>query len=237
MATQKGKEALVITAQKRDTLGKQVKKLRKAGFVPANIYGKDFESTAITLSLSDFQKVYNAAGETGIVNITIEGEKSEIPTLIRLVQTHPLTESILHAEFRKVNLKQKIEAEVPLEFTGESPAVKQGAVVLYQMDVITVEALPANIPSEIVIDISALTEVGQTITVADLPKSEDYEVMNDPEATIVSTTAHKEEELEPDTSTTIPEGEEAEGAEGAEATDGESAESAPAEDSGKSEEK
>lgn len=237
MATHKGKEALVINAQKRDTFGKQVKKLRKAGFVPANIYGKDFESTAITVSLADFQKVYNDAGETGIVNISIEGEGKEIPTLIRLVQLHPLTDSILHAEFRKVNLKQKIETEVPLEFTGESPAVKQGAVVLYQMDVITVEALPANIPSEITIDISTLTEVGQSITVSDLPKSGDYEITTDPEATIVSTTAHKEEELEPDTSTTIPEGEETEGAEGAEAPEGQAGEAAPAAEGSDSEEK
>jgi large subunit ribosomal protein L25 len=220
-------DKLTINATKREVLGKQVKKLRKEGFVPANIYGKDFNSAAITLTLNDFTRIYNEAGETGVVYVSIEGGDKDIPTLIKSVQTHPVNDFILHVDFRKINLKQKIETEVPLSFIGESPTVKQGAVVLYQMDTITIEALPTDIPSEIEVDLSTITEIGQDIRVSNLPKSDKFEYITDPEMVLVSTTEHKEEDLEPDTTTVIPEGEEgAEAAEGGE----EAATDAPAEE-------
>lgn len=220
-------DKLTINATKREVLGKQVKKLRREGFVPANIYGKDFNSAAITLTLNDFTRIYNEAGETGVVYVSIEGGDKDIPTLIKRVQTHPVNDFILHVDFRKINLKQKIETEVPLSFIGESPTVKQGAVVLYQMDTITIEALPTDIPSEIEVDLATITEVGQDIRVSDLPKSDKFEYITDPEMVVVSTTEHKEEDLEPDTTTVIPEAEEgAEAAEGGE----EAATDAPAEE-------
>lgn len=220
-------DKLTINATKREVLGKQVKKLRKEGFVPANIYGKDFNSAAITLTLTDFTRVYNEAGETGVVYVSIEGGDKDIPTLIKSVQKHPVNDFILHIDFRKINLKQKIETEVPLSFIGESPTVKQGAVVLYQMDTITIEALPTDIPSEIEVDLASITEVGQDIRVSDLPKSDKFEYITDAEMVVVSTTEHKEEDLEPDTTTVIPEAEEgAEAAEGGE----EAATDAPADE-------
>ncbi len=220
-------DKLTINATKREVLGKQVKKLRREGFVPANIYGKDFNSAAITLTLNDFTRIYNEAGETSVVYVSIEGGDKDIPTLIKSVQTHPVNDYVLHVDFRKINLKQKIETEVPLSFIGESPTVKQGAVVLYQMDTITIEALPTDIPSEIEVDLATITEVGQDIRVSDLPKSDKFEYITDPEMVVVSTTEHKEEDLEPDTTTVIPEAEEgAEAAEGGE----EAAADAPAEE-------
>ena len=208
MEAKQKQEKIVLNAQSRTVLGKQVKKLRKEGFIPANIFGKDFASLAITVSLNDFTKVYNEAGETGVVYVDVEGADKDIPTLIKSVQKHPVNDNILHIDLRKINLRQKIETQVPLAYTGEAPVEKEGAVIMYPVDVITVEALPANIPSEITIDLSTLTEIGQEVKVADLPKSEDYTVVDDPEMVIVSVTAHKEESVEPDTSTTIPEGEE-----------------------------
>lgn len=212
MAT-KTSEKVILSATKRESFGKQVKKLRKQGLMPANIYGKDFPSTAIFVDYKEFVHVHDSVGETGIVHVHIKGEDKDIPTLIKLVQLHPLSGSILHADLRKVNMRQKIETEVPVTFINESPAVKKGAVVLYQLDSITIEALPSKIPSEIEIDLSKLDDVDQAVRVKDLPVSDDYTITTEPEAVIVSTTAHKEEEIEPDTSTTIPEetGEEAEG--------------------------
>lgn len=223
MATKKTEtktEKLSIAAEKRDVLGKGVKKLRKEGVLPANIFGKDFNSLSISIKAADFKQTYHEAGETGVVYVKVDGD--DIPTLIRSVQKHPVNDDILHIDFRKIDLKQKIETQVPLEFVGESPAVKDGAVVLYQQDEVMIEALPTNIPSNIEINIETLTEIGQDIKVSDLPKSADYEFIDDPETVLVLLTEHKEESIEPDTTSTIPEGEEgAEGEAAAEGTEGE----------------
>jgi large subunit ribosomal protein L25 len=225
MATKKPVEKIILAAEKREILGKQVKSLRRDGFIPANIFGKDFESLAVTIPLTDFTKTYNDAGETGVVYVKVDSD--EHPTLIKSVQKHPVNDYILHVDFRKINLRQKIETDVPLEFVGEAPGVKEGGVVLYQQDVLTIEALPANIPSQIEIDLSILTEIGQDVKVSDLPKSEDYEITSDPEMVIVSLTAHKEESVEPDVTTTIPDA-----VEGEAAAEGAEGEAAPAEEAG-----
>lgn len=218
---------LTLAAEERTVLGKGVKKLRREGILPANIFGKDFKSLSIAIKEAEFLKTYKEAGETGVVYVNVG--KEEVPTLIKSVQKHPVNDFLLHIDFRKIDLKQKIETEVPLEFIGESPAVKDGAVVLYQQDKVMVEALPANIPSEIQIDLEKLTEIGQDVKISDLPKSADYEFIDDPETVLVSLTEHKEESIEPDTTSTIPEGEEGvEGAEGEAPAEGAEGE-APAE--------
>jgi large subunit ribosomal protein L25 len=223
-------EKLKLAADKREVLGKGVKKLRREGVLPANIFGKDFKSLSIAIKEAEFLKTYKAAGETGVVYVQVE--KEEIPTLIKSVQKHPVNDFLLHIDFRKIDLKKKIETEVPLEFIGESPAVKDGAVVIYQQDKVMIEALPTNIPSEIQIDLEKLTEIGQDVKISDLPKSDDYEYIDDPETVLVSLTEHKEESIEPDTTSTIPEALEGEtAAEGGDSTtaDGD-ATAAPADD-------
>ncbi len=219
MASKKTAHAdkITITAEKRELFGKQTKKLRRQGKIPANVYGKDFSSLAITIDALDFQHTYSAAGETGVVYVNVEGESKEIPTLVRLVQKHPVNGGILHVDLRKINLRQKIETAVPFEFTGEAPAEKDGGVILYQMNEVMIEALPSKIPSQITVDISALTEVGSSIKIQDLPASDDYSIISDAESVIASATAHKEEEIEPDTSTAVPEEEGAEEGESASA--------------------
>lgn len=234
MTTKQG-EKILLSAEKRTVLGKQVKKLRKQGILPANIFGKDFQSLSVSVSQDDFTKVYHEAGETGVVYVNVGGE--EIPTLIKEVQKHPVNDNVLHIDLRKIDLKQKIETEVPLEYVGESPAEKDGAVLMYPVDRVVIEALPTDIPHALEIDLSTLTEIDQTFTIANLPKSEKYVIIDDPETVLVSVTAHKEESIEPDTTTTIPEGEEGaegetatEGAEGGEGTPAEGGDAAPADE-------
>ncbi len=225
-------EKLTISAEKRELLGKGVKKLRREGILPANIFGKDFTSLSIQVKEADFKKMYQEAGETGVVYV--QADSDTVPTLIKSVQKHPVTDAILHVDFRKINLNQKIETQVPLEFVGESPAVKDGAVILYQQDEVTIEALPTNIPSAIEINLENLTEIGQDVKLSDLPKSADYEFITDPETVLVSLTEHKEESIEPDTTSSIPEDAEAAEGEGAaeavEGTEGGEAGEAPTED-------
>lgn len=203
----------------RTLLGKKVKKLRREGQIPANIFGTDFKSQSVSVKYSDFAQVYKIVHETGIVYLQLD--KSEIPTLVKNIQRHPLDSSVLHIDFRKIDLSKKIATEVPVNITGTSVAVAQmGGILLTLSPHLEVEALPQNIPAAINIDISSIKELGQDIKVSQLPKSELYTITTDPEKVIVSVTAHKEESViaettaaaAPEVITAKPEGEE--GAEG-----------------------
>lgn len=193
-----------LPATKRNVTGKKVKQLRKQGIIPANIFGPQFTSVSISIQAKDFQQAFKVAHETGIVYIALGNDS--IPTLIRSRQRHSVTHEILHVDFRKIDLKQKIETQVPVEITGDSIAITQhGGVLLKQHDHLTVEALPQNIPAHIAIDISKITELGQEIKVSDITKSGDFEIKNQPETVIVSVIAHKEESVTPETTVAEPE--------------------------------
>ena len=197
-------EKIIFKATSRSTLGKANRSLRKDGLVPANIYGPNFSSLAVSVNLFEFEKIYKKAGETTVIYLEIDGKS--YPTLISDLQFHPVTDKILHVDFRKVNLKQKIEAQVPIEFTGEPELVKSKAgIMLKQMEELTVSALPNEIPSSIEVDTTKLTEFGSVIKVSDLPKSETYEITEDEDAIIASLSEHKEEEITPETTVEQPE--------------------------------
>lgn len=207
-----------LKVEKRSILGKKIKKLRKEGILPANVYGKDMASVAIQLPTIEFNSVFEKAGETGIVELTFD--KEVIPVLIHNIQSNPITRQPLHVDFLKVNLKEKITANIPLEFTGEPQLVKDGlATFMHPVDEVEVEALPTDLPEKIEVDIDGLAEVGSQITVADLKSPTGVTITTDP-STVVATLAEiKEEEPEPE-----PEAEE-----GTEPTDAASTEEGKAE--------
>lgn len=214
-------ERRALPVEKRTIVGKGVKKLRREGKLPANVYGEDFVSQAVTVDRIAFTKVYRHAKETHVITLSFDGK--EIPVLIQNTQKHPLSNAVLHIDFRKVNLKKKIEASVPFLFVGESEAVaKKGGDLITQTTHVAVEALPDALPESIEIDLTKLVEIGDEIKVADLPKDSNYEVTDEPEKVIVRVNEHKEESIEPKLESAEPEqiGETpVEGEEGAEATE------------------
>lgn len=208
---------LELSVEARTIVGKGVKKLRREGKLPANVYGEDFASQSVTVDRIEFTKVYRHAKETGVITVHVDGK--DVPVLIQNTQKHPLSGNILHVDFRKVNLKKKIEASVPFLFVGESEAAtKKGGDLITQTTHLTVEALPDDLPESIEIDLTKLVEVGDEIKISDLPKNAAYEVMDEPEKVIVRVNLHVEESVEPDLESAIPEVEgeaAAEGEEGA----------------------
>lgn len=191
-------DRLTLTVQPRTIFGKKLKKLRKEGNIPANIYGPDFKSQSISVFFKDFIKMYKIAKETGVVYLKLDDQ--ELPTLIKHVQRHPVDDHILHADFRKIDLKQKIQTDVPVKVVGQSEAVSQkGGVLLTQSESLTVEALPTEFPKQIEIDITQLKDIGQEIKVSDLPKSKKYQIKDLLDKIIVSVVEHKEEEVLPQT--------------------------------------
>lgn len=178
----------VLTGQKRTLSGRKVKNLRKEGILPANIFGKKVKSEAIQVSLKDFEKTYKEVGETGLLNLVIESGKTkdERAVLVSNVQMDPRSDIPTHVDFRQVDLKEKVTANVPVEMTGEAPAEKAGVgtAVLY-VNEIEVEALPADLPEKFSIDVSNLSEVDQAIYIKDLSIDRTKVTLKAEEETIV----------------------------------------------------
>lgn len=180
-----------LNADKREIVGRKVKKLRQEGKIPANIFGKKIESQAIVVNLKEFEEVFEKAGETQIVDLNGKS------VLVSNVSYNPVDGSILHVDFRQVDLTEKITANVPVETVGESPAEKQSlGTVVQHISELEVEALPADLPEKIVVDASMLTEVDQAVFVKDLRIPGKVEIKNDPEAIVVKVEPlQKEEEV------------------------------------------
>ena len=184
-------EKVILKAKVRKEVGRKVKLLRKEWILPANIYGKKIKSEPIQISLKEFLDVYEKVGDTGILYI------NDRPVLVANIQKNPVSDNLLHIDFHQVDLKEKVEAKVPVELVGESPAEKQsiGTVVQY-LNEIEVEALPADLPDKFEIDISKLNEVDQSIHIKDLPfdKSK-IEVKTDLEEILVKVEPPQKEEV------------------------------------------
>src|SRR3989344_1236684 len=187
--------SLTLIVKKRDIFGKKLNAVRAQHLIPANIFGENFTSQAVTIAFKDFIKVFKKAGETQIVTLILDTQ--EIPVLIKNIQHHPVSDHILHIDLRKVDLAKKIETEVPVKCIGESPAVGQNKGVLLTLtESVMVEALPQSIPTAIEVDISRLKELNDEIKVKNLQTSSDYIFKDDPEKIIVRISVHKEESIE-----------------------------------------
>lgn len=175
-----------MTAEKRAVLGKKVKKLRRENLLPVNLYGKKVKSQALQVKIDDFQKIYQEAGETSLVDLQIGKEEKTHPVLIHNVQVHPVTDKFLHADFHQVALTEKMRAEIPLMVAGESPAVSSKKGVLIQpLNKLEIEALPTDLPEQIEVDISRLAEVDQEIKVKDLKLPAGVSLSSDEDANVL----------------------------------------------------
>jgi large subunit ribosomal protein L25 len=190
-------QRLSLAATVRTLTGKKVKDLRAQGFVPAHVFGKDVTGAILTLPEREFSKVYKEAGETGLVDLKIEGEATPRPVLVVQVDRHPLSDAILHIDFHQVNLKEKVTANIPVETVGESEAVKEGGVLVMAYNELEVEALPTELPEKFELDLSKLAKVGDSLTVADLAYDrEKVQVSVDQDEVLVTIQAPKEEVVE-----------------------------------------
>lgn len=184
-----------LKAEKRKVLGRRVKKLRREGILPGNIYGKSTNSTAVQIKGKEFEKLFAETGETEVIDLQIDKEKKTRPVLIRDIQVDPVTNSPLHIDFMQVDLTEKVEAPVPIEFINEAPAVKESKGILLELlSEIEVEALPTNLPLKIEVDISGLGKVDDAIAVADLKLPKGVGVKTDLKELVCKIEATKAEE-------------------------------------------
>lgn len=184
-----------LQAEPREKLGKSVNALRNQGFIPAEFYGNNVKNEHIAIKKEDFRKIFKEAGENTVINLDINGQKQTV--LIHDTQEDRISGEVVHVDFYKVRMDEKIKAKIPVEFEGVSPAVKEkGGILNKTLSEIEVEALPADLPKNIIVDVSPLSDLNQSIYVKDIVFPKGVHVVLDPEAVIVSVSEPlKEEEV------------------------------------------
>ena len=186
-----------LTVEKRD-IKINTKNLRKEGKLPAVVYGRNQESTPITLNTKDFQKLFREAGESTVITLVgLEGPKD---ALIHEVSVHAVSGAPLHADFYAIQKGQKVTVAIPLEFEGVSPAVKDlGGVLMKIMHEIEIECEPKDLPQEILVDISSLLNIDDKILVSDLklPASATIEIDLEEVVAMIAGATEEVEEVAP----------------------------------------
>lgn len=157
-----------LVAKKRQIFGRKVRALRRQGIIPGNVFGSKIKSFAVEFDKKALTKVIGDAGETGLVELSVEGETKPHHVLISGYVQNPVSGELLHADLHEVDLKQKTTVAVPVETLGVSPAVEEGNVLVILKNEVEVEALPTDLPEKIEVDITGLVEVGNSILAKDL---------------------------------------------------------------------
>lgn len=189
---------LTLSVEKRDEAAATPAALRRAGSIPAVVYGAHHEATPITIPAAAFGKVLREAGEATIVSLS--GLGAPLPTLIHEVDLDPLTSLPRHVDFYAVTKGEKVEVAIPLTFIGESPAVEAGANLVKVLHEIEIEADPMNLPHDIPVDLSVLVAINDRICVRDLVLPAGVTLVSEPEdvvALVQEVVEEKEEAVAP----------------------------------------
>ncbi len=182
--------ALTASTRAKDA---NVKDLRKAGQVPVVVYGNKQENTMLSIEENMLKKAHLKAGESTLVELDVDGKK--IPALFHAVDLDPVSDRMIHVDFYAVDMKKEVEAEVHIRYENESPVVKDGAILVNAMHEVLVQALPSKLPHDLALDLSKLTEMGGTLTVADIIIPEGVTILSPLDAVIVIAQEPRKEEV------------------------------------------
>ena len=173
-----------LQVEKRTLTGKKVKKLVKQNIIPAIVYGKHLKKPYnVQFAKNDFLRLYKHVGHTG--SITLSGKWISETVLIHNLQTDPVTDNLIHVDFLAVKADEAVKAEVPLVIVGKEQLEKKGLGVNIIKDFIIVEALPANIPHDIKVDVSLLEKDEDNIMIKELDLPEKIKLLEEPEQAVV----------------------------------------------------
>lgn len=190
-------EKINLKANTREITGKKVSQLRNNGLVPAVIYGKDHKPVSLQIDVKNFKHAFEKAGHSALIDLAID-DKNTIKTIIHDVQFDPVTDEPLHVDLYAIKMDEKIETEIPLNFIGVSPAVKdlEGSLIK-NFDELEVECLPKDLVHEIKVDISSLKTFDDVIRLKDIEIPDGITPLQDKERVVALVNPPRsEEELE-----------------------------------------
>ncbi len=190
-------ERISIEAVLREKTGKEVaKKIRRLGEVPGIVYGKN-TNLPVKLSIAALKTLKGISfSASTIIDLKLPGAKDEeTQVLVKCIQYHPVTDKVIHLDFMRVSLQEKIRVNVPLVFKGEAKGVKEGGILEQIVRSIEIEGLPLDIPEKIEVDVSDLI-VGRSLHVGDIKVPANVRVVTSAAETAVTVVMHVEEAIE-----------------------------------------
>jgi large subunit ribosomal protein L25 len=187
-------EKIVLKATKRDVVGKKVGALRRQGKLPAVLYGHRIETTPILLDTHEGSQTLSLLTRSSLVTIDLDGK--QYLAQVKEKQRDIIKNRLVHVDFQIVSLTERMRTKVGIELTGTAPAVKNfNAVIHTVLTALEVECMPQDLPKRIVVDISDLAEIGDSVRVRDVVLSNKVKILPDLEETIVVAAAPKIEEI------------------------------------------
>lgn len=186
-----------LKAQKRDPEKTRSQELREKDQIPAVVYGYRVKNQPLTLDAKQFEKVYQQAGTSNLVDLRVE-KKKPVKVIVHEVQFNPVTDQIIHVDLYQIKMDQELRTEIPLKFINQAPAVEdEGGNLIIDREEIEVECLPKDLIDEIKVDISALQTFDDVIRIKDLNIPPGIKALEKKEEVVITTTAPRtEEELE-----------------------------------------
>jgi len=190
-------DKIALKVANREILGKKVKHLRRQGITPVHLFGHGIESLAIQCNTDELERVLAKAGHTGLISLKLGREKESRNVVVREFVRDWRRGQLIHVDFYQVKMEEEIRLEVPVVLVGEAPALKSKDNMLeHELEALTVECLPAKIPSNLEVDVSSFTEPGQAIRVKDIVIDKDVTILNDPELVVVKISFRPVEKVE-----------------------------------------
>jgi large subunit ribosomal protein L25 len=174
----------------------EVTKLRRAGRVPATIYGRQAQPQNLEVDYEEISDLlHHSASENVLVDLSVENDpRSKRLALVQDVQHHPLSAKVLHVDLHEVAEDEKVTVHVPVETTGEAAGVKTGGGTLeHIMFKLKVRCLPKDLPEEIFIDVTAL-EIGKSVHIGEVIAPAGVEIMGEKSRAVVAVAAPRAEE-------------------------------------------
>jgi large subunit ribosomal protein L25 len=173
-----------LQAERRELLGKKVRRLRHQGILPATVYGHNTEPVSIQINAHDFAGVLRNAGRNRLIDLTIDGERAR-PVFVKQTTIDAKRNMIQHVEFYQANLREKLTSTVALHFTGDSPAVREGGILLPVLDHVNIESLPDDVPpTGLEVDISGITEFNGAVHAGEIPMPQGVTLLTPPDEVV-----------------------------------------------------
>lgn len=189
--------AITLRANKREDLSRSVtKQLRKDGFLPAVVYGKNQDPITVSVDKIDLIKTIRDEGRNAIISLDIEDEK-KVDVMVHDFQKETIKDDIIHVDFFAVDMTEEMDVQVPVRLDGDAVGVREGGVLQQPVMELLVRAKPADIPDEIAVDVSHLN-IGDSLAVQDIEVTGNYEIVDDPETTIAVVLAPDSGDVETD---------------------------------------
>lgn len=197
-------QAQTLEVTMRPEAGKQAaRRLRRQGKLPGIIYGKKIGNLAVIIPARQLEHILATEGENALLKLIVggEGQDKEFTAVIREVQRHPLKGNLTHVDFYQVSMEDKLRATVPVVLEGEARGIKEGGILQHGTREVEVESLPADLPENIVVDISRLG-VGEHLTVGDIKVPPGVKILSEPDTVIATVVTTRAVEMETEEGTT-----------------------------------